>query len=266
MKDTARWLVLLIVVALASGSIYYKYQDTRPCAQPIPYAIGAVDSRFDITNTALVSDMKVAVAVWNKAAGKSLFVYDPKAALKVNLIYDEREANAKLGNEITLAQDKADSEHVALDAAQAQLIAEQNTYNQTVETINARGGATPSEARSLASQRESLHRLATTINSQVVAYNASVRALNAVVAEFNKTTGRTFTEGEFVRDAKGERINIFEFIGTNQLERVLAHEFGHALGLEHNDDPKSIMYAKNESGNLVPTTSDLSALKALCGP
>ncbi|MDO8571218.1 MAG: matrixin family metalloprotease, partial [bacterium] len=102
-------------------------------------------------------------------------------------------------------------------------------------------------------------------NRQVDSFNESVAALNAKVAEFNKTAGRTFREGEYVRDSSGERINVFEFVGTTQLKRVLAHEFGHAIGLDHNDDSKSIMFAKNESGNLVASASDLSALRALCG-
>lgn len=263
--DTLRWSVLVIIIAIAGGGLYYQYQNTRPCAHPIAYAIGAVDTRFDIRKSALIADAKVAAAIWNKAAGKRVLVYDPNAALKINLIYDEREANAKLGSRIALQQDAADNERAALDAAQARLVAEQAAYNQTVSAINARGGATKSEVRDLALRRASLNALADSINSSVALYNASVAALNAEVERYNQSTGRPFEQGEYVRDSAGERINIFEFVGTLQLERVLTHEFGHAIGLGHNADPRSIMFAKNESGNLVPTAADLSALKEVCG-
>ncbi|MHB8660687.1 MAG: matrixin family metalloprotease [Minisyncoccota bacterium] len=263
--DAIRWLVLVIVVAAAGGGLYYEYQDSRSCAHPIPYAIGAVDARFGIANSALLSDAKAAAAIWNKAEGKTILTYDPNAALKVNLIYDVREANAKLGNEIALQQADEDTARATLDAEQAQFVAEQATYNQEVSAVNARGGATRSEAAALDAQRASLTALANSINSDVALYNASVSALNAKVTEFNQTVGHTFEEGEYVKDSAGERINIFEFVGQTQLERVLAHEFGHAIGLDHNSDPRSIMFAQNESGNLTPTASDLAALQAVCG-
>lgn len=263
--DAIRWLVFIIVATTAGGGLYYTYQNTRPCTHPISYAIGAVDARFGITNSALITDTKTAIAIWNKAAGKTVLVYDPKAGLKVNLIYDEREASAKLGSQIALQQADMDSARAALDASQAQFTADQTAYNQKVNAVNARGGATPSEAAALSAERDSLNALANSINSQVASFNASVAALNAKVAEFNQTAGRTFEEGQYVRDSAGERINIFEFVGNTQLDRVLAHEFGHALGLDHDSNPKSIMFAKNESGNLVPTASDLSALRAVCG-
>lgn len=265
MKDALYWSVLVIISAIAGSGLYYQYQNTRPCTHPISYSIGAVDARFGITNSALIDDAKTAAAIWNKAAGKTVLVYDPKAGLKINLIYDAREANAKLGTRIAEKQAEEDAARATLDTAQAQYLAAQTAYNQKVKAVNARGGATSSESAALDAERISLNALADTINSKVVAFNASIAALNAVVNEYNKTAGHTFEEGQYVRDSSGERINIFEFVGALQLERVLAHEFGHAIGLDHNADPKSIMYAQNESGNLVPTASDLFALRVVCG-
>jgi hypothetical protein len=263
--DAIRWAVLGMVVAVAGSGLYLKYEDTRPCTHPIPYAIGVVDARFDLANSTLLVDAKAAAAIWNKAAGKSVLVYDPKAALKISLIYDEREASAQLGSKIARQQVTADDARAALDASQAQYAAMQTAYNEAVSTINTRGGATRSEAAELSAQRASLNALADSINSRVALFNSSIAAVNAEVALFNQTAGHTFEEGEYVRDSEGERISIFEFVGNTQLERVLAHEFGHAIGLEHNNDPKAIMYAQNESGNLVPTADDLTALHSLCG-
>ena len=263
--EIIRWSTLGIVLAVASGGLYYQYQDTRSCVHPIPYAIGAVDARFGVTESAVISNAKVAAEIWNKAAGKTLLAYDPNAKLKISFIYDEREANAKLGSKIIQQQAEMDAARDALDAVQAQLVREQSAYNQTVKTINSRGGATPSEARVLTKQLASLRQIENSINDRVAAYNASVAALNTAAEQYNKNAGHVFEQGEYVRDASGERISIFEFIGTTQLKRVLTHEFGHAIGLDHNDDPKSIMFAQNESGNLIPTKADLSALQAVCG-
>lgn len=263
--EAIRWLVFIIVAVAAGGGLYYTYQNTRPCTHPISYAIGAVDARFGIANSALITQAKAAAAIWNKAEGKNVLTYDPKGGLKINLIYDVREANAKFGSQIAIQQDKADTARAALDVLQTQYATKQTAYNDAVSAVNARGGATRSEAATLNAQRDALNTLADSINNQVAVFNASVNALNVLVAEFNQTAGRTFEEGQYVRDSTGERINIFEFVGNIQLERVLAHEFGHAIGLDHNTDPKSIMFAKNESGNLVPTAADLSALKAVCG-
>ena len=265
MRDVLHWLVLIAVVIAVSIGIYLRYERTRPCVQPIEYALGAVDPRFNTSTAKLLSEAKAATAIWNTAEGRTLFVYTPQAKLKINLIYDARQADAKFGAEIAQKQAAVDNARIELGALQAQYRTDQASYNRAVEAVNAHGGATPGEAAALNTERDALNQLAERITKNVTALNASIVTLNASVDQYNATAGRTFEEGEYVRDTSGERINIFEFVGAPQLERVLAHEFGHALGLDHNSDPKSIMYAKNESGNLVPTKSDLSALKAVCG-
>jgi hypothetical protein len=262
--NTLRWLVLIAVVAVAGTTIFEKYQQTRPCVETITYALGAVDPRFEISNARLLEAAKEAATIWNAEAGKILMTYHPEAELKINLIYDEREATARLGIEITKAQEESDVARAALEALRAQVTAAEKAYNQKVNTINARGGATKAEAAALAEEREYLQSLVNSLNRKIASFNASIAALNTKVREYNQVAGKTFEQGQYVLDASGERINIFVFTDTTQLKRVLAHEFGHAIGLGHNDDPDAIMYAKNESGNLVLTEADIVDLKAVC--
>src|SRR6185369_388815 len=144
-SEALKWAVLLVVLVVAGGGLYYEYQQNRPCTHPIAYGIGAVDPRFDISNATLISDAEASAAIWNKAAGKTVLVYNENAALKINFIYDEREANARLGAQIAQEQVDADTTRAELDALQAEFTSEQTAYNQTVKTINAGGGASRSE-------------------------------------------------------------------------------------------------------------------------
>lgn len=266
MKTEAfRWVVLAVVLMIAGSGLFYQYQQTRPCIRPVSYALGNLDPRFNISTSTLIKTAESSAAIWNSAAGKTVLVYDEQAELKINLVYDERAETSKLGIEIAQQKLSYDAARAKLDALQAQLIAEKESYDQEVLRINARGGAKPNEIEALDARKESIAALSTMVNAGVERYNKSVATLNAKVAEFNRGAGRIFRQGEYVRDGSGERITVFEFVGTDQLKSVLAHEFGHAIGLDHNDNAASIMFALNESGNLKPTEDDMSALKSACG-
>src|SRR3989344_4905098 len=98
-----------------------------------------------------------------------------------------------------------------------------------------------------------LNRLAHTLNLNVKTYNT-----------IGASRGESFTGGLYSQ-AEGETsIDIYEFSNREKLVRVLAHELGHALGLEHVDDSEAIMYYLNEGEAEVLTKADLAALKALC--
>ncbi len=272
----------------------------RPCQRPITYSIASVDPKFGITKTALLTDIKKAETIWESPINKQLFEYSTTGDLKINFIYDYRQKATddlqKLGivinddrstydalkakyNSLTVSYDQ---EKANITALVAKYDADKNAYEKDVKYWNGRGGAPKAEYNALEQRRidlnnqiviinqaqDSLNALAETINSTATILNKLIGELNLQVNTYNTigaSTGKEFNEGEYISDASGRTINIFQFSNTNQLVRILAHELGHALGINHLDNPKAIMYYLNEGINEKLTADDLTALKKVCG-
>jgi hypothetical protein len=152
-------------------------------------------------------------------------------------------------------------------------------YNRKVSSFNDQGGAPPGQFAALEAERRELDResaglQATTgeLNTLIANINelgdrgqALVDSYNREVEIFNDNFGfsREFTQGDY----QGDRINIYKFSDVQELEQVLAHEFGHALGIDHVDVESSLMYYLLEETNQSPTLSaaDSAAFTAVCG-
>lgn len=288
-------LALIFTIVLSVGFWYRSTADI--CPVPLPYRIGEVDDSFDLSFDEVKDRVAIAEDQWESAVNRDLFVYDEAAAFTVNFIFDERqeqsnqeerqrrfldgqlEENEEIFAAIEYAQSEYDEMSATYESRAVGYEERLEAYNRTVRQYNDRGGAPEEEFAELEAERESLNaeaealsslltelnELGTRINQLTREGNRLVDSYNESVNHYNENFGyaREFTQGDY----QGDRINIYEFSSDNELQSVLLHEFGHALGVGHVDTESSVMYYLLEENPDVPllTASDLDAFYAECG-
>ncbi|MFA5131878.1 MAG: matrixin family metalloprotease [Candidatus Paceibacterota bacterium] len=293
LSRTVSGLLVFFMITIIVAGILYRLQ-TKPCAAPLTYRIGSFDENFGISKKDFLAALEQSSAVWSTSVGKNLFMYDPKGDLTVNLIYDERQKvtqqNLELQADVKKTGELAGSikeEYTKLEADLAvskeayasdlaRFESDQNAYQTQVEYWNNQGGAPAAEYQKLValqreletkqsyleSKRLALNAQVDQVNAFIQKYNLLVRDANVRIGTINARAGKEFQEGTY--DPSTRTINIYEFSTQYKLLRILAHEFGHALSLDHNTNPLSIMYELNTANTLTLSNEDIQSLKTVC--
>jgi hypothetical protein len=271
-RTTWPWIVFLIIVVGFGYFVYSSYLK-NPCQVPVKYAIGNVDPRFKVTSPEVLNIAEDAANRWDSETGERVLEYDPSATLKINLIYDDRQANVdRLNSEVA----NLDSSGNAIDTARAKLELmissyenDLNDYNAEVSSWNTKGGAPAdvynqlqAEKNSLEQRRISINNYTSLVNTQINDHNSNLDQTNV---EINASKNTIITSGLYY--PAEPKIDIFTFGNKEELRLVLMHELGHALSLEHDAINTSIMYPILGDQNLSnPTLSseDLNMFNSTC--
>lgn len=290
-----RFLTPFLLVSLVG---YWYATVAVVCPVPLTYALGPLDERFNLTAAEAEKAVTDAVAVWEAASGRDLFVpVTGEADVLVSFLFDDRQERAlaeeslreslenKEANSTTVGQTyeelvreykASQSEHqAAIERYEAKLeahnaiVAEYNESGGAPEEVYAELRATEralaAEAMALDGTSKELATLAEQINAVGEEGNAIIAQYNEGVEAYNEEFGEPaeFTQGDY----QDGHIHIYTFSSRAELVNVLVHEFGHALDIPHVEGSESMMYYLMEDQPTPPRLSetDAAAFMASCG-
>ena len=288
---------LFIIVFFLLFFIYFSLTKYFSCITPVKYSIGEIDSRFNLNESETLKIISNAEKIWEEPMNLNLFEYDKNSYLKINFIYDERQENFNNSQEIEKQLNENDNLINTKNKKYNDLLQEYNEkkvlyniqlnhynnvgdeYEKKVLYWNNLGGAPENIYNeleiefsnlnklfeNLKLQEEELLKFSTELNIVLEKNNSLIFQHNKKVNNFNKEFGeaKEFNQGNYT----GSAINVFHFRELNDLKILLAHEFGHSLGLGHVETPKSLMYYllnEQDIENFNLTEEDKDALVKEC--
>lgn len=270
-----------------------------PCSSPITYSIETIDPGYTLSAAELGDALIEAETAWEKPARRDLFEFTRSSGtVRIILVYDNRQASLDKLNALGITTDQSLESFKALKARYEELTAKvdaeegrlknimsrykvrEAAYNAVIQKMNQRGTAPPAEVRrvnrsqaSLSMQFDGIKMIERAVNADVETLNALGTTLNQLIVQLNISVAQynragssigTYEEGLYKISGGQQTIEIYKYTNRAQLVSLLAHEMGHALGLDHVADTESLMYPVNKGGSLNLTEQDIAELNRVC--
>ena len=272
------------------------------CQMEMSYSIGEIDPRFRISERDVRKSMDAAIQLWAGAVESLHLRHAPQGGIIVNFVYDERQQLTEsekrlmseiesLGSRIDRLQDEYDRYHERIEALSGrhrQLVDRIDLVvgglNEWVENRNQAGGLTPGDLEYFENQSQSISELQrqeaemrNRLNALVHSFNPVSEKMNRDIDEMNRRIDEynqnfagkfSFSSGKYEGRVGQGVITIYHHVNDRHRLLLLAHELGHALGLGHVSNPRSVMYSTIDrqlySGNIQLTEEDKEALRNQC--
>lgn len=270
------------------------------CNFPRTYKINKYDQRFSISKGELRLALKNAANMWNQGTKKFLLkeVYTQEADIEINMIYRDafplyKKAHQIISKGMQITSDfkeysrmyknfnaegfRLKSKGKELDVKLAkintnisrwnnsknksqlrlnQLKLEQVRLKDEIEKFNI-------EIKDFEKNRSFMNEWFNLINIKKIEY----RKQSKLLQQMQRGTLDYSLAGLYERKRNKETISLFLFNDRQSLTNVLAHEFGHALGIKHVDEKKALMFKfANNSNKKIKriSVSDYLAFVNIC--
>jgi hypothetical protein len=209
----------VVVSALAAGPSDAADEATSPparnlqCEVPLSWRIGDLDPAFGLDEAEAVRAVTAAAALWEGAAGRTLFPHDPAEGFPIRFVHDERHARiqerirrrralddelagiARAQGDLAALREDLSSRRAEHERRAAALERRLAAHRAEVRYWNDRGGAPPEEAErlrrtesELEEERREVNAAGEVLNGLVDRINAETRRVNRTVEAHNRAT------------------------------------------------------------------------------
>lgn len=279
---------------------------SQPCQDPLYFNVGDIDSRFAITTREATAAARDAAALWNSESD-TLLVYrdsssDQPTDIAIHFVYDKRQkrtdAEYRFREQIRARQTRLDQIKKQHEERRARFEKKAERYeifakrtarelselNTWVSEKNEAGGFKEDKLKEFEKRKadvekrqQQVRRLKDQLSSEAQSINREMENLNREFDDLNDMTDRynkefagsmKFTKATYQQRGNGGVIKVHQFMSKNELRLIIAHELGHALGIDHLTNPGSVMFSQMGEQDLYPvislTLKDRQAAEAAC--
>lgn len=259
------------------------------CQLPLSYRLAAIDEAFGLSLHDAQQQIDAAAELWNQAAGRTLFVADATNGFPIRFIYDERQQRLLESSLLQrnlqrydqrIAEQQQDFNARLTDFQQRQqhfssqdqaLAADIGRFNQRARQADSAIAAQLGREQAELLSRQKEHALqAEQLEAEQQRLQSQQQMLNDMINERNNllptqpVTSALAEVGLLEQRGAQRQMTIFAYKDRHSLQLTLLHEFGHALGIGHLDNPAAVMHAALTGQQDQLSADDLNAFRQIC--
>jgi len=253
------------------------------CQIPLGWRLGTLDPAFNLTEQQALTLISTAADMWNNATGKTLLHHDPAQGFVIDFKFDARQQQllkqrllqrnlARYDDAIQPGLKTLPEKFAELELKIADFNQQKSQLQQQISQFQPNAHNAEAERRQLEQQQQSLVREADWLEQQRQQLmrdqdylNETIRQRNELVQTAdNPTTSAPFEVGLMTIKQQQRQMTIFAFSSETDLIATIAHEFGHAFGIDHTPEPESIMFHQLSTQQQQLTAADLRAWQSTC--